>query len=267
MNKNIITVIAVVVVLIFGIVFRHQIKTLALGGAQESPVPSSSSSPVPSVSEMPSITPETSPTVKPGGYHGRPTEELRPVPDEVKLFSEAQKKEIYRSLQNYGKTVRENPDFFDGWIQLGLLKKTIGDYEGARDAWEYAGVIRPKNSLSFGNLGELYWRYLHLYPQAEMNFKTSIQKDPHNPAMYVSLSDVYFYSIKEKSNLADDILLQGIAANPTSIDLVKALARLYEKSGQYANAIEWWQKVLATDPNNAGIIATIDALKKKLAGQ
>ena len=102
MNKNIIIAIVIGVVLIFGIAFRHQIKMLALGGGEGSPTPFPLFSPEPSVSAIPSITPEPSATyVKPVAYHGRPTEELRPVPDEVKLFSESQRQEIYRTLQNY----------------------------------------------------------------------------------------------------------------------------------------------------------------------
>lgn len=272
MKKDIIIATAVAGILMLAIIFRDQIKTLALGnkGQEASPIPSFSFPSAPSVSPSSSLLPKAASlpsSSKHSVYQGRPPEEVRPVPDEVKLFSDSQKKDIYNSIRDYGKSVRENPDFFDSWIQLGLLKKTIGDYEGTRDAWEYASVIRPLNSLSFRNLGELYWRYLRLYTQAEANFKISIKHDPHDPGTYVSLSDVYFYSLKEKSHLADDILLQGLAVNPQSMDLTKALARLYEKSGQYANAIEWWQKVLANDPRNTAIIELIGKLKKKLSGQ
>ena len=270
MNKNITIGIVIAIILSLGIVVaKTKIFTSVDYSNKEqgtpTPSPVYSFSPLPSISEIPSISPQaTQVPSQPAVYKGRPSEELRPVADEVKLFSEIQKQEIYRSLQNFGKTVKENPDFFDGWIQLGLLKKTIGDFVGARDAWEYAGIIRPKNSLSFANLGELYWRYLHLYPQAEINFQASIKNNPSDPGTYVSLSELYFYSLKDKADLADDILLQGIATNPESVDIPRALASLYEKSGQYAKAIEWWQKVLESDPKNAQIIATIDALKKKL---
>lgn len=277
MNKNVMVTLAVAIVIVLGVAFRHQIKMFLFGGSQnkgqeESPIPSFSFFPLPSMSETPSPSVSVLPHITPVSfifpvYHGRPTEELRPVPDEVKLFSESNKQEIYRSLQNFGKTVKEKPDFFNGWIQLGLLKKTIGDFEGARDAWEYASLISPKNSVAFANLGELYWRYLRVYPQAEINFKASIKNKPDDPGTYVSLSELYFYSLKEKSDLADDILLQGIAANPQSMDLAKALARLYEKSEQYAKSIEWWQKVLVSDPKNMDLAATIEGLKKKLSGQ
>ena len=270
MDKKIIAIIASVLVIGFVVIFRSQIGRLVTfqqGGEQqnfsESPLPSLSTAP--SESEVPGISRTPSPVSSQMPiYSGRPQDELRPDPEEVKLYSESQKQDIYRALQNFGKTVKENPDLFNLWIQLGLLKKTIGDYEGARDAWEYASIIRPLNDISFANLGQLYWRYLHLYAQAETNFKTAIKNNPHDSGTYGSLSDLYFYSMKDKAALADDVLLQGLAANPESINLPKALARLYERRGEYASAIEWWQKVLAQDPKDTSVAAVIDALKKKL---
>jgi tetratricopeptide (TPR) repeat protein len=223
-------------------------------------LPSRTPVPMPPTGEQPGAQPRQL-----AAYRGRDPEEVRPLPEEVKLFSDTKRAEIYTAIGNHGKTVKENPDYFFGWIQIGLLKKVIGDYEGARDAWEYAGLLRPENSLSFGNLGELYWRYLPDYPRSERNFKTAIANKPSDVGFYVSLSDLYFYSYKEKAELADDILLQGLAKNPESIDLVRHLAFLYERRGEYAFAITWWQKVLAKDPGNLELAATIEALKKKVS--
>ena len=197
-------------------------------------------------------------------YRGRDPEEVRPDADEVKLFTEEQKQEIYRAIGNQGKAVNENPDYFNGWIQVGLLKKVIGDFEGARDAWEYAGLIRPQNSVSFANLGELYWRYLRDYPKSEANFRRSIANNSADSTTYASLSDLYYYSYKEKAHLTDNVLLQGLAANPESGDLMKHLARRYEELGEYQKAIGWWEKALVHDPGNTQIAAVIESLKKKV---
>ncbi|MDP3770457.1 MAG: tetratricopeptide repeat protein [bacterium] len=270
MNRTIIIAIvgAVIVVFVAGLGSNiSKLTSLRFGNTKVSPSPEVSFSPLPSPAEsrIPTFSPKPVVTPqKPTAYNGRPVDEVRPNPEEVKLFSESDKQELYRSLQNYGKSVKENPDFFSGWLQLGLLKKVIGDFEGARDAWDYAGVIRPLNDVSFANLGELYWRYLRLYPQSETNFKVAITNNPSNAGTYVSLSDLYYYSLKEKQDMADDIILQGIAVNPQSIDLPKALAALYERMGQYALAIEWWNKVLAQDPQNIAVASAIDSLKKKM---
>lgn len=196
-------------------------------------------------------------------YRGRDPKEARPAAEEVKLFSEEQKQKIYGSIRNYGEAVEEDPRFFFGWIQIGILKKIIGDFEGARDAWEYAGVIAPKNSVSFANLGELYWRYLPDYPRAEADFKTSIKNKPEDVSTYISLSDFYSYSYAAKNDLADDILREGLNFNPGDVNLMKALAALYERDGSIAEAIIWWQKVLEKEPGNTSVAAAIEALKKK----
>ncbi|MEK7560899.1 MAG: hypothetical protein AAB539_03005 [Patescibacteria group bacterium] len=200
--------------------------------------------------------------VKAPPYAGRDPGQIHPRPDEVKLFSEEQKQKIYAEIGNVGAAVKQNPDFFEGWLQVGILKKTIGDFEGAGDAWAYASMIRPHNSVSFANLGELYAAYLPDYPRAEGNFRAALTNMPDDIGLYVSLSNLYSYSYKEKRDLADDVLMEGIAANPTeAVNLKKALAALYERQGDNAKAITWWKKVLEDEPDNSDVAATITALE------
>lgn len=200
----------------------------------------------------------------PSKYTGRDPGEYRPVPDEVKLFTDSQKAQIKYTLETHAKSVKEIPTYFYGWIQIGLLKKTIGDFEGARDAWEYASVIEPLNSLSFANLGELYWRYLHDYPKSENNLKISIEHKPDDIFTYVSLAELYHYSFTEKKDLADDVLLNGLKANPENDTLMRRLAYLYEQRSEWGNALSWWQKVLEKKPDDKEVIAKISQLKTKL---
>lgn len=196
-------------------------------------------------------------------YTGRDPQEVNPTAEGVKLMDEESRRKFYLGIENYGAALKANPGYLHGWLQLGLLKKVIGDYIGARDAWEYAGLIEPRNTVSFSNLGELYWRYLPDFPRSEANFRTAIKNRPEDPPVYISLSDFHYYSYTAKKDLADDVLLEGIAANPGSTDLKRALAGLYERDGNIAEAIIWWQKVLEKEPENTSVAAAIEALKKK----
>lgn len=196
-------------------------------------------------------------------YEGRDPQEVRPDPKEVAVFGDEQREKIYADIRMQGSAVKEKPEFITGWLQVGILKKVIGDYEGARDAWEYAGIIRPENSVTFANLGELYWKYLPDFPRSEKNFLISIKNKKSDPAVYISLSELYSYSYTSKSDLADDVLLEGIAANPDSTNLMRTLAYLYERQGNFVSALEWWQKVLAGEPADANVVSTIAELKKK----
>lgn len=199
-------------------------------------------------------------------YAGRDPEEIRPVPEEIKLFTEEQKSQIYSSIKSYAEKVKQRPEILEDWLQIGILKKIIGDFEGARDSWEYAGVVSPLNSVSFANLGELYWRYLHEYPKSEKNFLISIKHKPDDTQTYISLSGLYFYSYKEKENLADDVLFDGLKANPGDTNLMKALASLYEKQKDYSKSLEWWEKVLKNEPDNKDVAKTIEDVRKKIDG-
>ncbi len=198
-------------------------------------------------------------------YTGRDPEELRPVPEEVKLFTETQKQQLYATLLTHARAVKADPGYFTGWIQLGLLKKTIGDFEGARDAWEYAGIIQPKNSLSFANLGELYWRYLHQYSESEKNLKISLAHKPDDFQTYITLAELYHYSLTAKADLADDVLLDGLKAMPGDQTLMRRLAYLYEQRKEYSLAIQWWEKVLEINPDDQDVIGTISRLRNKLS--
>lgn len=197
-------------------------------------------------------------------YTGRNPREARPVSEEVKFFTETQKERIYNEIDNYGEAVIGDPHFFEGWIQIGLLKKTIGDFEGARDAWYYAGLIAPNNVVSFANLGELYWRYFPDFQKSEQNFRQAIKNDSKRPEIYISLAELYYYSYKEKTDLADNAYLEGLAANPNDDMLMRGLAAYYQKINDAKNALSWWKKVLEKNPSDASDVAAIIAsLEKK----
>ncbi len=240
--------------------------TAPIGTDIASPAPVLSSRSTPTSPTVPAESPVGSRTQSlPAAYTGRDPQEVRPIDDEVRLFTEAQKNKIYQSIRENGSAVKENPGFFTGWIQLGVMKKTIGDFEGARDAWEYASVIQQKNSLSYANLGELYWRYLREYPKSEKNFRTSIANKPEDEATYVSLAELYHYSMPEKYNAAPGALLEGLIAIPENGTLMRRLAYLYEQRKDYAAALEWWRKIAEKNLDDSEVSGKIKILETKLA--
>ena len=123
--------------------------------------------------------------------------------------------------------LKEDYDQLQEWLQLGLLRNLIGDYEGAKQAWEFAAVIRPKDPVAFHNLGDLYWMQFSDFPKAEKYFLEAIEKGPQHPLFYIKLHELYRYSYKEKSDLADDVLEQGIKA--TGDPYLKNLLEEYRK--------------------------------------
>ena len=147
------------------------------------------------------------------------------------------------------------------------MRKQIGDYKGAEQAWEYAGALQPGNNISFLNLGILYHYYLKDFVNSEKNFLTSLRNNPNYSHTYKELGDLYRYSYKKDTTAAVDILKQGIAETG-HINLMIQLAKYYQEvKNDSANAKVYFMQardeaVKSGDTKFADALQTeIDALK------
>lgn len=196
-------------------------------------------------------------------YQGRDPAEVVPDNAALKNTSETGRAQLYADIRTYGAMLKKNPDDLNMWLHLGLLKKNIGDYAGARDAWEYAVRINPLHHIALRNLGELYWRYIPDFPKAEADFREAIKIQPKDDLNYTFLVDFYRYGYKEKSDLRESVLLEGIKQNSSSGTLYRALADFYESKGVYQKAADAWKQILAIEPNNPNAQDMIDEFSRK----
>ncbi len=157
--------------------------------------------------------------------------------------------------------LKKNPKDVQSWIMLGVNRKTLGDYEGARDAWVYAKALEPNNIVPWNNLGDLYHFYLKDYKKSEENWKKTIVLKPDYIQGYSGLVDLYKYSMKENLGETPALLKGGIAKNPDSVDLVVMLARYYQDAGDIVNARKSYEQaiVIAERLNNASLAIVLKA--------
>ena len=132
------------------------------------------------------------------------------------------KKKTITEIQMLTNSLKNNYDSPSEWIQLGLLKKVLGDFEGAKSAWEFVPVIRPKDSISRHNLGNLYWQNLKDFKKAEENYLKAIELNKQDVSAYVDLSNIYYYDLKDKVK-AKEILNIGLNNNPENEELKRAM--------------------------------------------
>ncbi len=122
--------------------------------------------------------------------------------------------------------LKQNPALFEDWLVLGIYRKMIGDYEGAKECWEYAAAINPQSPTPFNNLGDLYANYLKDGKKAEENFLIAIKNNPGQIYVYRSTYELYRYVLKDDAK-AKAILEQGIKANPTTSQDLQNLLNNY----------------------------------------
>lgn len=126
---------------------------------------------------------------------------------------DVQKKDLTQKIIELSSVLKKTPDLFETWLILGIYRKTIGDYQGAREIWEYTVALQPGNFISYNNLGDLYAFYLKDNKKAEQNFNKAIELSPNRIQVYNSFYEFYRYVMKDDVK-TKALLQKGIAANP-----------------------------------------------------
>lgn len=161
------------------------------------------------------------------------------------------------------KVVAANFDTLQGVNELAQLKQFLGDLDGAIITWEYANIIRPKNSLSFSNLAALYHFDLHQYDKAEENYLISIANDPDDIPTIRNLFELYYYALNDNAK-AEALLLGSIEQNPKEADFYSLLGSFYSDTGKKEKALEYYQKALERNPSSEAIKKEIEKLEREI---
>lgn len=180
------------------------------------------------------------------------------------VFSDEEKKTITEKTNKLIEELKEDNNLFFNWIELGLYRKSIKDYAGAKDAWEYASKIRPQNNISFANLGNLYHYYLKDFPKAEQNLRSAIANDKQNTGAYTALHELYKYSYKQDTDLAVEVLFEGLTENPNDIDLLVTLANYYKEKEDTENTQKYYKQAL-TEAKRLKNSQLIELLEEELS--
>lgn len=158
-------------------------------------------------------------------YAGQPVYFLGNDPTWQQLPTDAAAKQK-QYLAQLAETLKENPNDFDGWMAVGIHKKFFNNYEGARDAWEYAKLLVPEQQVPYLNLANLYAYYLNDRAKAEANYLAAAELD---------LSNIY--------------------------GSYTALAGFYRDFGFSDAALAWYQKALEFNPGDPAILTEIEYLQ------
>ena len=167
-------------------------------------------------------------------------------------------------IEHISATLRGDSGLYDSWLDLGSYRKLAGDFAGAEEVWLYMALRWPGDRAAYENLGDLYHLYIRDYPRAEKYYRLALDRDDTYPALYLKFHELYALSWKEKAQLADDILLEGIGKLPGHAGLLFTLAEYYASVGESAKARQYYGEVRILAAN-AGDSKTVERVDEAVA--
>lgn len=154
----------------------------------------------------------------------------------------------------YKKTILDSPDQFNfnALMGIGMVKYTVSDYDGARDAWLYVSLTRPQNSPSFYNLGNLYADVYKDCQKAQEYFKKAMDNDPNEIGYLRNIFDLYNTKCPNKQ-LAEETLKKALSIKSDAVDFLVLSAEFYRDNGNKEEAIKYYEQALKLSPQNQAL--------------
>lgn len=134
-----------------------------------------------------------------------------------------------RSMNRLNELIKKEDLSIDDWLEIGLFWKSGGNFEAAREAWEYVDAISVNNNIAQINLGNLYVRDMVDLEKAESWYKKALISEPKYPVTYFQMAEMYLYGFKDR-NKAINIAKQGLRELPND-DSLKSLRDVLESGG------------------------------------
>ncbi|HEY4514242.1 MAG TPA: tetratricopeptide repeat protein [Candidatus Paceibacterota bacterium] len=187
----------------------------------------------------------------------------RAIPGNTINLDASYRERIISDLNKTIAALKKDESSYQDWIYLGLYWKILGDFEGAKEVWNYATTLAPSEEVAYINLANLYDLSLKNYAQAEIYYKKGLAMNPANTDTYRNLHEMYRYRYKQTTNEAENALKSGIERNPEALDLYVMLARFYAETGRAAEARAEYDLAiaLAKKQGNASIAAELEKEK------
>lgn len=187
-----------------------------------------------------------------------------------------------------------DPDSPEGYFRMGRVHRTMGDLEAAHAEYEKA-LARAEGQGAMLMLGEMVSLEIQMdrLEAAEARVQAALKEDPEHPSAHGLLATIRMaqerYSEAEREYLAQievapdaaaqpyarlaaarmaqkdldgaiEAYRMGLEQHPESPNLLIPLAGVYERKGDYDQAITLYEQVLETSPDNAVATNNLAAL-------
>ncbi len=155
--------------------------------------------------------------------------------------------------------VRAQPEHARAWYNLATAHQRLGRLREARHAWDRVVTLTPEAPDAFAHRGEILLD-LREWAAAAEDFRAALQRDPEAADVAINLAR----ACRKLNRLgeAHASLLAVVTRNPRHVPALNSLAELAweaysaatEANEQHRrDAISWWRRSLAVDPQQPTI--------------
>lgn len=165
-----------------------------------------------------------------------------------------------KAVEAYDKVLSMYPNYVQVHFQMGMMHLKVGNLAEARKSFrKYLNIVDPMYPFSYYRLGMMSAQakdleralWYMLEPVKRIKNKALL------PEAYMNLASIYL--AKKDAQKAESTYMEGLKHVENDINLLMALARLYEMWGRIPDAVKVYQGVLKVSPKNK---KALDRLKK-----
>jgi tetratricopeptide (TPR) repeat protein len=161
------------------------------------------------------------------------------------------------------------PEILDGefYFHYGAAAEQAGRREKAEQMFRRSIKLDPPNAArAYNYLGYMWVDRNENLDEAEQFIRRALELDPTNGAYIDSLGWLYYRRGKFEDALATLLRAAEHLPEPDAV-VLDHIGDAFEKLGRTAEAVLYWNKALALDPENAAIAAKADALTDQVVRQ
>lgn len=177
------------------------------------------------------------------------------------FFQALSEKDPFKAIELCTKVIELKPDMVEAYINRGVLKSDVGDYEGAMKDYNKAIELDPKDATAYFNRGNLK-DTLGDMNGALLDYDKAIALDSKYVSCFINRGCL-------KNDLGDNIgalkdLNKAIELNPTDITAYNNRAIVLMQMGELNKAIDTVNDALVLDGNDYRIWETKGVICMKM---
>jgi Tfp pilus assembly protein PilF len=173
-------------------------------------------------------------------------------------IAEARKKPEV-AIECYSKATRLDPDYFPGWLNLGVCLRDQGDYKGAVAAYAEAIRIDPRSAQAYSNLASVLVS-ANEFGKAIEYFERALKLRPGSVEIREGLARLYLRMDKVPQAL--DLVLAALELDESDAGIWEVYGTCLQVEGQFGEAEEKFQRALQLDPQCVGAHAGLATMKR-----